>query len=401
MVLTMLLRRIRILDLSRILAGPIATMILGDLGAEIIKVEPPDGDGSRQWAPFIDGESIYFMSINRNKKSIAIDLRKDEGKEIIYKLVTNCDVFIENFRPGIPEKLGIDYHTLKKYRDDLIYCSIKGYQIGSIYENKPAYDIVLQAISGLMLSTGEEGGPPIRIPFALVDIFAGLYAAISILAAIINRDKTGDGCYIEVPLYDSIIFAMCYIPMIYLLTGEEPKRMGSAHPSIVPYQAFKCKDGKYIVIAIGNDKQWESFCRVIGRADLLNDDRFRTNPNRVRNRDLLIPVIEDIIASKNRDEWVEILDKTDIPYGPVYSLSEVFEDEYVKTANIIYEVRHRKLGYIKQILYPALINGVKNIRISPPPSLGEDTIEVLERLGYSKNIIKSLIDRGIVQSGNY
>ncbi|MDM7275471.1 MAG: CoA transferase, partial [Thermoprotei archaeon] len=244
------LRGVRILDLTRSLAGPFATMVLGDLGAEIVKVEAPGGDETRLWAPLVNGESAYFLSINRNKKSVVVDLRKSEGREIVYRLVRVSDAVIENFRSGVPEKLGVDYKTLSRVKGDLIYCSIRGFGSGSPYERKPAYDLIVQAMSGLMTATGEEGRPPIRAAFALFDMIAGLIAANSILAALLERGRGGGGAYIEVSLYDSAVFAMSYIAMIYLLTGRKPGRWGHAHPSIVPYQAFQCSDGKWLALAV-------------------------------------------------------------------------------------------------------------------------------------------------------
>ncbi len=387
---------IKVLDFSRVLAGPFVTMILGDLGADIIKVEPPGGDETRQWAPFVDGESAYFMSTNRNKKSIVIDLRRDEGKEIVYKLVKTCDIVVENFRPGVVEKLGIDYNTLRKHKEDIIYCSVKGFGTKGPYVHKPAYDIILQAMSGLMATTGEEGRPPVRVSFALVDIFAGLFAVNSILAALYEREKTGKGKHIEVSLYDSIVFAMSYIPMIYLLSGQMPRRLGSGHPSIVPYQAFECADGKYIIVAAANDRFWQRLCDILGREDLKNDERFKTNPDRVRNRNILIPILEEIFRTRPRDEWTKLLEKAGVPYGPVYSLDEVFRDPYIVSSGIVGTIKHEKLGEIKQLLYPALFNGQRLPPKSPPPIMGRHAIEILKELGYSADEIQRLIKENII-----
>ncbi|MFN4045731.1 MAG: CaiB/BaiF CoA transferase family protein, partial [Acidilobaceae archaeon] len=285
------LRGVRVLDLTRSLAGPFATMVLGDLGAEIVKVEAPGGDETRLWAPLVEGESAYFLSINRNKRSIVVDLRRGEGREIVYRLVRVSDVVIENFRSGVPEKLGVDYETLSKVQDDLIYCSIKGFGSRSPYERKPAYDLIVQAMSGLMAATGEYGRPPIRVAFALFDMISGLIASNTILAALLERSRSGRGAYIEVSLYDSAVFAMSYIAMIYLLTGKKPGRWGHAHPSIVPYQAFQCSDGKWLALAVTNERFWENLCRVLGMEELCEDERFSSNPRRVENRSALIPVL--------------------------------------------------------------------------------------------------------------
>jgi crotonobetainyl-CoA:carnitine CoA-transferase CaiB-like acyl-CoA transferase len=382
--MSMLLENLKVLDFSRALAGPFATMILGDLGAEVIKIEPPNGDETRSWAPILNGESVYYLSINRNKRSIVLDLKKDEDKEIVYKLVKESDVVVENFRTGVPEKLGIDYNTLRKIKPDIIYCSIKGFGSKSPYEGKPAYDLLIQALSGLMTVTGEEKSPPIRVAFALFDIIAGLIAANSILAAIIERTKTKQGKFIEVSLYDSAIFAMSYIAEIYLLTGKIPRKMGSAHPSIVPYQAFKCKDGKYISIAVTNEKFWANLCEALDMRELLNDPRFKSNIDRVTNREILIPILERKFSERNREDWLKILEKWDVPCAPVYELDEVFQDIHVLSSGILTEINHSILGKIKLLSYPATFDHERpKIRI-PPPTLGADTLTILKKLGYTK-----------------
>jgi len=336
------------------------------------------------------------MSINRNKRSIVIDLKREEGREIIYKLIRETDIVIENFRVGVAEKLGIDYNTLKKYRNDIIYCSIKGFGSKGPYTDKPSYDIIIQAMSGLMSTTGEEGRPPIRVSFALADIFTALYAVNSILALLYHRKETGEGGYIEANLLDSMIFSMSYIPMIYLMTGKIPRRYGSGHPSIVPYQAFKCKDDKYLIIAVGNDRHWMRLCKAIDREDLVDDERFKTNPDRVKNRDKLIPILEKIFLERDREEWMKILDKAKVPYGPVYNLDEVFQDEYVKYSKIVMELIHDKIGAIKQLTYPVYINGYRLKPKNPPPTLGNETVNILRELGYTDKEIKRMMKDRIV-----
>jgi len=392
-----MLEGVRILDFTRSLAGPFATMVLGDLGAEVIKVEPPGGDETRLWAPFVDGESVYFLSINRNKRSIVIDLRYPEGREVVYRLVRVSDVVIENFRSDVPAKLGVDYETLKRYNEGLVYCAIRGFGSRSPYEGRPAYDLIVQAMSGLMMATGEEGRPPVRVAFALFDMIAGLIAANSILAALIERSRSGRGSYIEVSLLDSAIFAMSYIAMIYLLKGEKPKRYGNAHPSIVPYQAFKCSDGKWIAVAVTNDRFWQNLCRALNLSqELCNSPEFNTNPARVKNRDKLIPILEQVFLEKPREYWLKILEAHDVPCGPVYEADEVFEDPHVKSSGIVGMVTHRKLGEIRQLLYPATINGARPKPKRAPPTLGENTREILRELGYNESEIEELLQRKIV-----
>jgi len=390
------LNGIKVLDLSRVLAGPFATMILGDLGAEIIKVEPPSGDDTRYWSPHVDGESVYYMSTNRNKRSIVINLKDDRGKEILYKLVGWADVVIENFRKDVPKKLGIDYETIKRSNKDIIYCSIHGFDPDSIYGELKAADLTIQAMSGLMDSTGIKD-EPVRVSFALFDIFAGMMAAISILSALIKRSYDGEGAKIDINLYDTAIFSMSYIPMIYLMTGNIPRKMGSAHPSIVPYQAFKCRDGKYVAVGIFNDRMWINLCKALELEELAMDGRFKTNPDRVRNRGLLIPILERKFMERDRDHWVAKLNEYGINVGPVYRLDEVFEDEYVINSGIVSKILHPLLGEIPQLSYPGKFNGSRPRPRSHPPMMGEHTYDILKELGYSEKEIKLLIKEGVVQ----
>ena len=371
-------------------------MILGELGADVIKIEPPEGDETRYWAPIVDGESVYFMSINRNKRSIVIDLKTNEGREIFYRLVEKSDVVIENYRPDVPKRLGIDYETLRKHNDKLIYCAIRGFGSDSPYRDKPSYDLLIQALSGLMLSTGRENDPPVRVAFALFDIYTGMIAAITILSSLIKRMRSGEGSYIEVSLYDTAIFSMTYIPMIYLVTGNKPKRYGHAHPSIVPYQAFLTRDNKWIAIAVTNDRFWNNLCKALEREDLCIDPRFRSNPDRVRNREELIKILEEEFRKKTREEWIKILEKHDVPAAPVYELDEVFKDPHVVSSKIVVEMPHTKLGSVKQIVFPAKINSERPSIKHPPPILGEHTNEILRELGLSDNEIKILRDRKVV-----
>ncbi len=386
-----LLEGIRILDLSHTLAGPFATMLLADLGAEVIKVEPPGGDETRSWAPHVGGESAYFMSANRGKRSIAVNLKDPRGREIVYKLAGRSDVVIENYRPGVREKLGVDPDTLFQVNEKLVYLSIKGFRPGSPYERKPAYDIIVQAMSGLMATTGEEGRPPVRCSFALFDIITGALAAYYIVAALYSGKRPS---YIEVSLFDAAVFAMSYIPMIYLLTGRKPKRMGSAHPSIVPYQAFQASDGKWFILAAANDRHWRRFTEAIGRPDLAEDERFKTNPDRVRNRHILIPLLEEIFRSRPRDEWVRMLEEAGVPVAPVYELDELFSDPYA--SGLVFEQPHPRLGAVKQLSQPVRIGGEAPRAGLHPPMLGEHTIEILEELGYDRASIEEFIREGVV-----
>jgi len=388
-----ILKGLRILDLSHTLAGPMATMILADLGAEVVKVESPVGDETRSWAPFVNGESAYFLSINRGKKSIVVNLKKPKGREIIYRLVRSADIVIENYRPGVREKLGVDYETLLRYNPKLIYVSIKGFRLGSIYQDKPAYDIILQAMSGLMASTGEEGHPPVRVSFALFDVFTAMMAVINILAVLYSGNRPA---YIELPMYDVSVFSMCYVPVMYLLTGRKPRRMGSGHPSIVPYQAFMDSNGRYFIVAAANDRLWRQMCKALGLEELIDDPRFRTNADRVRNRDQLIPLLEKIFREKPREYWIKVLGEAGVPVAPVYEVDEVFNDPYIRDSGIIVKLKHTRLGEIIQLAEPMIINGARPYTRQAPPIMGEHTREILESLGYSLEEIKALKENGVI-----
>ncbi|MEB3851833.1 MAG: CoA transferase [Desulfurococcales archaeon] len=385
------LEGVRVLDLSHTLAGPFATMLLADLGADVVKVEPPGGDETRTWAPHVGGESAYFMSANRGKRSIAVNLKDPLGREVVYRLARRSDVVIENYRPGVREKLGVDPESLTRVNPRLVYVSVKGFRPGSSYESRPAYDIIVQAMSGLMATTGEEGRPPVRCSFALFDIITGALAALYAVSALYAGRRPS---YIEVPLFDAAVFAMSYIPMMYLLTGRKPRRMGSAHPSIVPYQAFQAGDGRWFILAAANDRHWRRFAEAVGRPELAEDERFATNPDRVRNRHLLIPILEELFRGRSRDEWVRLLSQAGVPVAPVYELDELFSDPY--TGEIVEELPHPKLGRVKQLAEPARIDGWKPMSTRHPPLLGEHTVEILEELGYSRGEIEELIRRGAV-----
>jgi crotonobetainyl-CoA:carnitine CoA-transferase CaiB-like acyl-CoA transferase len=374
-------------------------MLLGDLGAEVIKIEiPKTGDDTRQWGPpFIHGESAYFLCINRNKRSVTVDLSKPEGREIIYALAEKCDVLLENFRPGVTERLKLDYPTLASKTPRLIYCSITSYGHSGEYRDRLAYDLVLQAMGGLMGITGEAHRPPVRIGVALSDIGAGMYAATAILAALTARGRTGRGQWIDVSLLDCTVSWMTYMAANFFATGKIPERMGSAHPTIVPYQCFETSDGQFIALAVGNDKLFQTFCGVIDRDGLANDGRFSTNPDRVKNRGQLVPILEQIFKQKTRDEWLAKLTEAGVPAGPVYSMAEVFSNPQILQREMLVRIRHPTAGEISQIGVPMKFSDtIPEIR-TPPPVLGEHVDEVLGRLlGYDEKRIAELKNEGVI-----
>lgn len=392
------LEGIRVLDLSRVLAGPFATQLLGDLGAEIIKVEAPGrGDETRSWGPpFAAGEAAYYLSVNRNKKSITVNLKTLEGIDIIKKLAKISDVFIENFKVGGLDKLGLGYEEIKKENPRIIYVSITGFGHTGPYRERPGYDFIIQGMCGVMSVTGEPGSEPMKVGVAWTDVITGLFASNAILAALIEREKSGLGQYIDISLLDSAIAAMVNQASNYLISGVPPKRYGNAHPNIVPYQAFKTKDS-YIILAVGNDSQFRKFCSVAGREDLADHPDFSTNPKRVENRERLIPIIKEIMLTKTTAEWCELLTKAKIPCGPIYNLKEVFEDPHVLSRQMVVKIKHPTARKIPLVGTPLKFSRTKIQFKQHPPLLGEHTDEVLHRLlGFSKKTLKVYHKKGII-----
>ncbi len=398
------LEGIRVLDLTHVLAGPFCTMILADLGAEVIKVEPPRGDDSREFGPFakgVDGKeySGYFISINRNKKSICIDLRKEEGKEILRKLISISDVVVENFRPGTMEKLGFSFENMRKIKSDIIYCSISGFghDVPPEGQGRPAYDMVAQAYSGLMSITGPVGGPPCRVGTSVGDIVAGHQAAIAILAALWYRERTGVGQRIDISMVDGLVYILENAIARYTMAGEIPRPLGTAHPTITPFQAFEAED-EWIVIPIGNDSLWAKFCKAIERPDLIDDPRFKTNPLRTKNRDELIPILQEIIKAKKAREWFEIFDREGIPYSPVNTIDKVVSDPIVNYRKMIVEIDQPNVGKIKIVGSPFNLSETPGEVRTSAPMLGEHTEEVLlNLLKFTPEEVLSLKEKEVVK----
>lgn len=393
-----LLDDIRILDLSRVLAGPYCTMVLADYGADVIKVEEPEaGDGTRAWGPpWVGDQSAYFLAANRNKRSITINLKTLEGQQIAHELAAHADVVIENFKVGGAAKLGLDYATLAARNPRLVYCSITGYGQTGPYKDRPGYDFIIQAQGGVMSITGPEQGEPYKVGVAIADITTGLFAATAILAALRERQRSGKGQAIDVALLDAQIAWLANVAQNYLATGEPPARYGNAHPSIVPYESFPTADG-YIAIGIGTDAQYRKFCAAVGRLDLAEDVRFATNAARVTHRTALIPHLQAILRTRTTAMWLELFNTLGIPAGPINDVATALEDPQVQARGMVQAIEHPTVGTIK-VLGPVAKFGrtPATVRLAPPP-LGYHTEEILrDWLGYDAARIASLRQRGVI-----
>jgi glutaryl-CoA transferase len=362
-----------VIDLSRVLAGPYCTMILGDLGATVIKIEQPGkGDDTRYFGPpYIAGESAYYLGLNRNKYSILLDFSTPEGKERLLNLVRKATVLVENFRPGSLERQGLGYESLRAINPGLIYCSISGYGQTGPYASRPGYDFVAQAESGLMSVTGEIDGEPQRVGSPVGDVSAGMFACMSILAALRVRDRTGKGQYIDISLLETTMSLLSNVSSNYLISGEEAERFGNGHPNIVPYQAFRTKDG-YVVVSCGNDRLYQELCHLLGREDLAADPRFATNPQRVRNRKELVPVLQEEFLQRRTDEWLPELRAAGIPCGPINTISQIFNDPHIQAREFVWECEHPRAGRIKLSGSPIHLSETPARLYKAPPLLGED-----------------------------
>jgi len=389
---------IRVLDFSRILSGPFASMIFADLGADVIKVEDTrDGDDTRQWGPPWQGDqSAYFLSVNRNKRGISVDLKTDAGREIALQLADRADVVLENFRPGTAARLGLGYSDLAARNPRLVYASISGFGQTGPYAEQPGYDAIAQALGGLMSVTGEPDRDPMRVGNSAADIGAAMWAVIGVLAALQARQTTGRGQWVDISLLDGQVAWLTYLASGFFASGEVPRRYGSAHPSIVPYQALRTRDG-HLMCAVGNDAQWRRFAQVIGLGELADAPRYATNPERVRHRTTLVPLIEEALAGRDSADWAERLTAVGVPTGSINSVDAALEHPQVRAREMLLEVEHPTAGPVRLVGSPLKLSEQLPTQNSPPPTLGQHTDEVLSELGYSGADIAALHRAGAVR----
>ena len=397
------LKGIKVLDLTRILTGPFATMKLADMGSDVIKVEQPGtGDDTRSYGPpFIEGHAAYFLSINRNKRSITLNLKSEKGKEVLQKLVGWCDVMIENFRPGTIERLGFSYEEVKKINPRAIYCSISGFGQVGVMRDKPSYDLLVQGESGLMEITGQSDGPPTKVGFSLADVNGGLAAVEGILLALFQREKTGEGQRIDISMLDALLALFTYQTQIYLMTGKEPKRKGNLHPTITPYQPYQSKEG-FLNIAIASEVHWAKLLELFGEefpakeVEPLHADLFATNADRVVNREQLNDILSPLFLQKTTDEWFSLLDGKGLARGRINSVKQVCESQLLKDREMILSTVHPDVGEMKVVGNPVKMSGSKASMYRPPPRLGEHTREVLESLGYGSGEIEQMMKNHVI-----
>ena len=388
---------LQIVDLSRVLAGPLCTMLLGDLGADVIKVERPGtGDDTRTWGPpFTHGESAYFLGLNRNKRSLTIDLSSDEGKDILRRMLMSADVLIENFKMGTLAKWGLGEDWFGEHAPGLVRATISGYGSSGPKAGKPGYDFVLQAETGLMAITGESDGRPMKVGVAIVDICTGMMAALSILAALSAKSRSGRGQRVEVNLHDTGLLMLANVASNHLISGEEAQRYGNGHPNIVPYRTYAALDG-HVVIAVGNDAQFRVFAELVGHAEWAEDDRFATNAARVRNRVELDARIDEVIGTRDRARWMDLLDEAGVTASRINLISEALFSPQTAGSGMVTEVEHSLAGMLKMLRPPFEFSATPPSIRRAPPTLGQHTDEVLAQLGYDEIDIAALRERGLI-----
>lgn len=396
--MTSVLENIRVVDLTQALAGPYCTMLLGDMNADVIKIETPGvGDQSRGWGPpFIEGESTYFLSINRNKRSLTLDIKSTEGQEVLHRLIRTADVFVCNIpKESSRRRAGVDLETLQALNPRLIYCLISGYGDSGPYAERPGYDLIAQGEAGLMSVTGEPDGEPMRYPIPIADITTGMYSTIGILGALLARERTGKGQFVDASLMESQSAWLTTLASSLMNGNESPQRTGNAHPNIVPYQVFKAED-KYIIVGVGTEKLWQAFCDALGLGDLKDDPRFATNAARNGNRSELVPLLDELFSTQSAGHWLEKLKDIGIPSGPINTVAETLAHPQHRARHFIVELEHPLIGPVKSMGNPVNLSASPVSYRLAPPTLGQHTGEVLVGLGYDDAAIASLSDKGVV-----
>jgi crotonobetainyl-CoA:carnitine CoA-transferase CaiB-like acyl-CoA transferase len=395
--MTLPLEGVRVLDLTNVMAGPYCTMVLGDMGADVIKIEAfPGGDSSRRFTPLVNGESYCFAVLNRNKKSLALDMKSPQGKEIFNKLAARADIITENFRPGVVRKLGIDYDSIARFNPAVVYASMSGFGQTGPYGHKGGFDIIAQGMSGIMMMTGEPGGRPAKVGIAMNDIASGVTALYGILGAYIGRLRNGKGQYLETSLLEAGLAWTQWEFGAYFGGGELPSANGTRHRRSAPYQAYRTQDG-YVTVGANNAKLWQNFCNIVcGKPEWLEDPRFATDVSRLQNVDALEAEIEAVFAGAPTAHWVELLDKAEVPGGPVYRYEQILADPHIKARQMVVDIDHPTIGPMKTLGLPIKSSGDLTAIRKPAPTLGQHSGQVLEDLGYSASDVAALFDAKVV-----
>lgn len=391
------LQDIKVIDFSQILAGPFCTMLLADMGADVVKIEKPNGgdDTRRYGPPFIEGESAAFLTLNRNKRSIVLDLKSEQGLAIVRRMLEDADVMIHNFRPGVVDRMGLAYDNVSAINPAIVYCTVSGFGTTGPYSSRAGFDLVAQGMSGLMSINGFPGAPPAKVGVPMADLNTGMFCAYGILNAYINRLTTGKGQHVDASLLESGMAYTLYESATYFATGEVAGPLGSAHRMIAPYQAFATQDG-FINIGAANQNNWERMCRAIGREDLLEDERFASNPERMVSIEALTPIMEETFRTQTTSYWVEALEKAGVPCGPIYNIEQVYADPHVRSREMAVELEHPKSGAIRNIGVPVKLSDTPGSVRTPAPLLGQHSEEVLDQYGYAAADIATLKEAGVL-----